>query len=74
MMIVTEDGETIETHQIIFSLFSRSLDNIFGDYPQSFGVPVISVPIDGVAVRNLIRILSVGTVYAKEEHELLDVS
>jgi len=74
MFIITDDGETVETHKILLSLFSRSLANILSGYPQDVGMPVISVPMKARAVRNLIRILRKGTVFAEEKKDLLQVA
>eukprot|EP00092_Neocalanus_flemingeri_P036333 GFUD01039556.1.p1 GENE.GFUD01039556.1~~GFUD01039556.1.p1 ORF type:complete len:406 (+),score=98.92 GFUD01039556.1:19-1236(+) len=74
MFIVTEDGDTVETHKMLLSLYSRDLASMLSDYPQGAGVPGISLPMKTPAVRNLISFLGEGTAFAAEKQILLEVA
>ena len=74
IFIVTEDGETVGTHKILLSLFSRTLSNILSGQPKDEGVPGISIPIKAETVRNLIKILEVGSTFNEDKEEVLAVA
>eukprot|EP00092_Neocalanus_flemingeri_P027379 GFUD01029694.1.p1 GENE.GFUD01029694.1~~GFUD01029694.1.p1 ORF type:complete len:348 (+),score=114.42 GFUD01029694.1:55-1098(+) len=74
MFIMSDDGETVKTHKILISMFSRSLAGILSDHHECGGVPGLSVPMEAEAVRNLVRVLGEGTVFAGEKDELLGVA
>eukprot|EP00092_Neocalanus_flemingeri_P073262 GFUD01090347.1.p1 GENE.GFUD01090347.1~~GFUD01090347.1.p1 ORF type:complete len:341 (-),score=117.50 GFUD01090347.1:13-1035(-) len=74
MFIMSDDGETVKTHKILISMFSRSLAGILSDHHECGGVPGLSVPMKAEAVRNLVRVLGEGTVFAGEKDELLGVA
>ena len=55
-------------------MFSRSLAIILRDYQETVGIPAISVPVTAWAVRNLVKILEEGKVFAEDKEELLEVA
>jgi len=69
--IVTDDGDTIETHKILLSMFSRTLANIIKD--NGYVEQGITVPAKSETVRNLIKMLSEGAVFIKTKEELVSV-
>merc|ERR1712129_516779 len=69
--IVTDDGDTLETHKILLIMFSRTLAHIItdnGNVEQG-----ISVPAKSETVINLIKILTEGAVFMKTKDELVAV-
>ena len=46
LFIVTEDGDTVETHKILLSMFSRSLATILSVQSHGEGVPGLSIPVN----------------------------
>jgi len=57
-------------------MFSRPLANILRDHHahETVGIPGMSVPMNAWAVRNLVRILEEGKVFAEDKEELLGVA
>ena len=74
IFMISDDGETVATHKMLLSIFSRSLANILSDHQESAGVPSISVPMKAQEVRNLVRILEEGTVFGEDKEKLLAVA
>ena len=74
IFIITDDGETVETHKMLLSMFSRSLASILSDHHGCVGVPGISVPMKAETVRNLVRMLGEGTIFGEDKAELLGVA
>eukprot|EP00092_Neocalanus_flemingeri_P006491 GFUD01006997.1.p1 GENE.GFUD01006997.1~~GFUD01006997.1.p1 ORF type:complete len:353 (+),score=78.20 GFUD01006997.1:108-1166(+) len=74
IFIISDDGETIATHKILLSMFSRSLSSILNDHHEGVEMPAISAPVKGEDVRNLIRILGEGTLFAEDKEQLLGVA
>ena len=73
IFIVTADGDTIETHKILLSLFSRSLASIISVHPLG-GVQGISVPVKTETVRSLVKLLEEGIVFVEDKDDLSDVA
>ena len=73
LFIITSDGETVETHKLLFSLYSQLFTNILEDM-KSQDMVVVSVPMPSVIVRNMIRILTEGRAYGYHQDHLLEVS
>jgi len=73
MFIVTSDGETVETHKQLFTLFSQTFSSLLVGLNCLEKVGV-SVPMPAVMVRNMIKILIRGRVYSYAQDHLLDVS
>ena len=73
MFIVTSDGETVETHKLLFTLFSQTFSSLLGGLNCLEKVGV-SVPMPAVLVRNMIKILSGGRAYSYNQDHLLAVS
>merc|ERR1719186_2431213 len=74
IFIVTVDGDTIETHKILLSLFSRTLASIISVHPLGERVQGISVPVKTETVRSLVKLLEEGIVFVEDKDELSDVA
>lgn len=73
MFIVTSDGETVETHKLLFTLFSQTFSSLLVGMNCLEKVGV-SVPMPAVLVRNMIKILIGGRAYSYKQDHLLEVS
>ena len=74
ILIVTADGDTIETHKILLSLFSRTLASIISVLPLGERVQGISVPVKTETVRSLVKLLEEGIVFVEDKDDLSDVA
>ena len=75
ILIVTAGGDTIETHKILLSMFSRSMGSILSiHHPGETGLQGISVPARSKTVRNLLKLLEEGNVLIDEKDDKLGLS
>ena len=65
IFIITDDGEIVETHKILLSLFSRYLASVLNVLPPGKGVPGLSVPAKAETVRMFVKLLEQGNVVFK---------
>ena len=66
LLIITEDGESIFTSKILFSIFSKTLRDVFLDSRTS-DMTRISLPMSSASVRNLIKLLVEGFVISDRQ-------
>ena len=69
LVIVGDDGGIVETHKILFIIFSKTMTGIIDEHSGQG----ISIPAKSETVRNLIRILTEGTVIVSSRDELENV-
>ena len=70
IFIITADGDTIETHKLLFCLYSKIFSRLLGDFNTS-EVAAVTIPMPTILVRNMIRILQEGKAYANNKDALL---
>ena len=72
IIIVTDDGDIVETHEILLSMFSRTLTNIISERRNlEHG---ISIPARTETVKSLIKILTEGAVGARTSDEIKEIA
>ena len=73
IFIITADGDTIETHKLLFCLYSKIFSRLLGDFNTS-EVAAVTIPMPTILVRNIIRILQEGKAYDNKKDALIEVS
>jgi len=69
--IVTDDGQSVDTHKLLLMLFSSYLRGILGTHVERGHVTGMSAPVEGRALRNLLKILVDGAIFGADKNELL---
>jgi len=72
LLLVSQDGTTLETHRVYLKMYSTVLNTVLSDF-NLMTVPTIFVPVSTVSLINLIKVLSCGLSVSNDMEDLADV-
>jgi hypothetical protein len=74
MVIVIDDGEKVETYNILFFLFTPYLAKIFTENLPNSEQICVSIPAAGAVVRSLLRIISHGESLSSDQVDMQEIA
>merc|ERR1712129_164347 len=73
MVIVTDDGQTVETHKILFTVFSPTLASLLSSQQQSSEQCWLFLPAGESVARSLVGLLAEGKTFTTRQEDLEDI-
>merc|ERR1712129_630996 len=73
MVIVTDDGQTVETHKILFTVFSPTLARLLSNQKYSSEQCWVFLPAGESVARSLVGLLAEGKTFTTRQEDLKDI-